>query len=62
MRPPIAHEITRRVILEIPSRQLVPVRIGRKFAVPKKTINKPRTWSRQHVNLRLMGSLIYPIT
>ncbi len=41
-------------MLVIPSRQWVPVKIGRKLAVPNKPISKPRSWTKMHVNRRFM--------
>ena len=54
MRPPMAQPITKKVMLVIPSRQRVPVRIGRKLAVPNKLISKPRNWTKMHENRRFM--------
>jgi len=54
MRPPMAQPITKKVMLVIPSRQWVPVKIGRKLAVPNKPISKPRSWTKMHVNRRSM--------
>ena len=54
MRPPMAQPITKKVMLVIPSRQWVPVKIGRKLAVPNKPISKPRSWTKMHENRRFM--------
>lgn len=50
----MAQPITKKVMLVIPSRQWVPVKIGRKLAVPNKPISKPRSWTKMHVNRRFM--------
>ena len=50
----MAQPITKKVMLVIPSRQWVPVKIGRKLAVPNKPISKPRSWTKMHEKRRFM--------